>query len=123
MPTPCPTFNNRPKAQPQFRPMIVVENARDASAGFAAVLGSSDAVIVATAKDLQQYWPDYVVARARTSGAMVVDDGKESATFLRLADGILDGRPATAGLVSGALVFLRQSPKNRQIELSLPIAA
>ncbi|MBX2856516.1 MAG: hypothetical protein KTR21_16120 [Rhodobacteraceae bacterium] len=118
-----PTLDRRSSSETKFRPMIVVENARAASAGFAAVLGSSDAVIVATADELRDQWPDYVVARARTSGAMVVDGGEEGATFLRLAEGRLDGNPAIAGLVAGTLIFLTKSSTSAQTELNLPIAA
>ena len=118
-----PNIGRQPQTQPNFKPMIVVENTDAASAGFAAVLGSNDAVIVATEDELRAQWPEYVVARARTSGAMVVDGGQEGATFLRLAEGLLNNRPAVAGLVSGVLMFLAKSPAPAQSELDLPMAA
>lgn len=89
----------------QVRPMILSSDVADAEAGLSETLGGG-AVMVASPEELAADWPDYVVARARTGGALVAEGAREGATFMRLAEGFLKGRPAVAGLLSGALVFL-----------------
>lgn len=95
------------------RSLVVSENAEDAAAGFAAVMGPASPVLVLSRADMAANWPDYIVARARTSGALVVEDaqanGGESAAFMRLEEGVLFGLRAVAGVVAGALVFLLDS--------------
>lgn len=87
------------------RPMVLSDDADNAAAGLAGLLGQA-AVLVTSPDRLSTDWPDYVVARARTGGALVAEGARESGAFMRLAEGRLDGRPAVAGLIAGTLVFL-----------------
>ena len=47
-----------------------------------------------------------IIAGAGRFPFLVADGAREGATFMRIAEGHLMGRPAVAGLLSGALVFL-----------------
>ena len=105
------------------RTLIVAENAVSASSNLAQVLGAASSVLVLSSEAMAADWPDYVVARARTSGALVVEDGVEGAAFMKLEEGMLDGRPATAGVVSGALVFLLRDDGSKALDAAWAQAA
>lgn len=89
------------------RKLVLSENAESAAAELAAALGGSEATLVMSEAALAEGWPQYVVARARTGGAFVVERSamSEPAGALRLARGALGGRPAAALVVAGQLIF------------------
>lgn len=120
-------YVSMPTTAPAVRSLVVVEDAAVAEKGFRALFGDDGSVALTTQEDLAADWPDYVVARARTSGALIAGDAAGAEGFTELANGRLFGRSATAGLVSGALVFLlrdeigAQPAADRVVEM--PLAA
>ncbi|MEL6979341.1 MAG: hypothetical protein AAGM38_11780 [Pseudomonadota bacterium] len=94
----------------QPRRLVLSDNARAAAADLAAALGA-EAALVASEAELAADWPQYVVARARTGGAFIVERAAmaEPAGALRLARGRLFGRAAAALVVAGQLVFALES--------------
>ncbi|MEO1120212.1 MAG: hypothetical protein AAFW88_03030 [Pseudomonadota bacterium] len=99
-------YVSMPTTAPAVRSLVVVEDATVAEKGFRALFGDDGGVALTTQEDLSADWPDYVVARARTSGALIAEAPSDAEGFTELAEGRLFGRLAVAGLVSGALVFL-----------------
>lgn len=87
---------------------LLVAEAAYARASLDALCGGGSSVLVVHPDALAADWPDYVAARARTGGALVVEGegGSEPEDFSQLAEGRLFGRGARAGVVGGALVFL-----------------
>lgn len=95
------------------RKLVLSENAGAAAQELSAALGESDCTVVMAEADLAEGWPQYVVARARTGGAFVVERAsmKEPESALKLARGALGGRPAAALVVAGQLIFaLEEAP-------------
>ncbi len=95
------------RADRSVRALLVAE-AEYARASLGALCGAGSSVLVVHPDALAADWPDYIAARARTGGALVVEaaDGDSPADFSALAEGRLFGRSARAGIVGGALVFL-----------------
>lgn len=95
------------RAEKSVRALLVAE-AEYARASLGALCGSGSSVLVVHPDVLDADWPAYVSARARTGGALVAETtcGAEPEGFSELAEGSLFGRPARAGVVGGALVFL-----------------
>lgn len=93
------------------RKMVLSENAEATATDLAAALGGAEAALVMTEAALAEDWPQYVVARARTGGAFVVERAAmtEPAGALRLARGALAGRSAAALVVAGQLIFVLES--------------
>lgn len=98
----------------RVRLLVVADDAPAAAAGLADVLGGSESVMVADPNSLSAGWPDYVAARARTGGALVVEAGAvtDRAAFTHIAEGRLFGRRAVVGVVSGTLVFALQEAED-----------
>ena len=80
------------------RKLVLSQDAGAAAQELAAALGESECTLVMAEAELADGWPQYVVARARTGGAFVVERSamKEPASALNLARGALGGRPAAA---------------------------
>lgn len=86
---------------------MVLSDDQQAAVELAAALGGADAAMVISETELAENWPQYVVARARTGGAFVVERSamEEPQSALRLARGALCGRSAAALVVAGQLIF------------------
>lgn len=94
-------------------PLVVTD--RDARVGDALsrVFGAG-AVVTVSAQELAVSWPEHVVARARTGGALIAEREEiaeglmsdEAELGPALARGALFGRPAEAMSVAGQLVFV-----------------
>ncbi|MEM9725811.1 MAG: hypothetical protein AAF909_10145 [Pseudomonadota bacterium] len=102
-----PIEGDRAQAGPAVWKLIVSDQA-DAAETLTTALGGDAAMLVVSETALAADWPQYVVARARTGGAFVVErDGlREPVGALRLAKGALSGRAATALVVSGQLILV-----------------
>ena len=89
------------------RKLVLSDDAAAAASDLSAALGGAEAALVMTEAVLAEDWPQYVVARARTGGAFVVERAvmEEPAGALKLARGALCGRPAAALVVAGQLIF------------------
>lgn len=101
--TPAPT-----EATSRPRMLILSDNTAAAAADLAQALGAPDAVATLSEAELAADWPAYVIARARTGGAFIAEEGVAQAPTgaLRLTRGVIFGRPASALVVAGQLVFM-----------------
>lgn len=107
----CAPAATNPAAAAGTRRLVLSEETDAAAQALAEALGDDGAALVLSEAALAADWPQYVVARARTGGAFVVERDLSDLPrgALRLARGALLGQPAAALVVAGQLIFQLQT--------------